>query len=922
MRKLTALAILLVPALPSVVRAAPPACKDLLRDWQAQVKMIDDANSKAASDAMKAGKKPPAPNTMIPDLPFDPNDGHLECVKDGVVMLNGDANNLTHAPVKPPMGAMATVPPAPVMWVPCTDPTADMANCQVDYAAAVKHAIDLVGPTVQYDEIVVFGQQMAPSSNPPAPLFFRDGLTASAPDMTTGAVTGGGMGVNDVAGIGLGAKVPRVMGHPYVGYVAAGSTGQGSKFAAIGGSSIIAKFQKEDMTGPIAAFSACGKAPKNPTDPPSDQPNPAICFPSFYNYFDALAQASGAIYGPYLKSYVYVPDPMKAGSVIPQVVTTPGMIDPMTMMMTPPTMTTPVVPLGVDEVIGGSSSAKSGWLMDVLSLDPMTKMPIIDPMTMKPKTKKSPTALYYLAQPRIWNSFMDTQGSIFAGNTFRDDANGTFETTKPPAMYGINIPFTAGWKAGTVLSGSQVLRFTALDLYTMGLMAAGDLPATIRSFQQVTIADLYKDGRTPLPTSFDAKSGPQMGLRTALVLRPNSKDITAIPTASIITASGGPRDPAFEAAPHSHKQLWVVVSAPQGVTEAPPSTPPATPDPYDALKKRVLGLQHLDVVANWRHQFAAYYYMLTQYRGRVVNTVDGVDDNAYWEFGLPTDDQADFQVDGGVMANFTGVVPVSPNSPELKSVVSFSSVPGGAGITYVGQKNMLRIVGDQTASRVPPNSVSVRMRLPVGGPKLAGAALSFDGGPSIRIPAKPANLIPDGQWHTYTALVSGNADFTGGMFQKFSFSPIDSAWDNHGTGDNIEVEFIRVANVPSTKDSDTDCGGKAKPDGWIDSEDNCPNVYNPLQEDGNGDGVGDACEDYDGDGVVNACDNCPTVTNSRQRDSDGNGTGDVCDGPQKTPCFLAPGSLGGPVSSAPGALFGVVFAGVVGLLAFRRRRSR
>ena len=60
--------------------------------------------------------------------------------------------------------------------------------------------------------------------------------------------------------------------------------------------------------------------------------------------------------------------------------------------------------------------------------------------------------------------------------------------------------------------------------------------------------------------------------------------------------------------------------------------------------------------------------------------------------------------------------------------------------------------------------------------------------------------------------------------------------------------------------------------------DNCPNVYNPDQQDTCGDGIGDACRpDTDGDGIPDDCDNCPTVSNSDQKDTNGNGTGDVCD---------------------------------------------
>ncbi len=102
-------------------------------------------------------------------------------------------------------------------------------------------------------------------------------------------------------------------------------------------------------------------------------------------------------------------------------------------------------------------------------------------------------------------------------------------------------------------------------------------------------------------------------------------------------------------------------------------------------------------------------------------------------------------------------------------------------------------------------------------------------------------------------------------------------------------------------------------DGVSNGTDNCPNVANPLQEDTDGDNIGDACDknegncndgkdndsdgkidckdedcqkdvvcqkptaDGDGDGVENALDNCPFAKNPDQADTDGDGTGNACD---------------------------------------------
>ncbi len=91
--------------------------------------------------------------------------------------------------------------------------------------------------------------------------------------------------------------------------------------------------------------------------------------------------------------------------------------------------------------------------------------------------------------------------------------------------------------------------------------------------------------------------------------------------------------------------------------------------------------------------------------------------------------------------------------------------------------------------------------------------------------------------------------------------------------DNGVLILPAVISTPSIFYMAADSDG----DGIPDVRDNCVSVVNTNQTDIDGNGRGDACDDWDRDGIINSLDNCPENPNRNQLDIDNDGIGDVCD---------------------------------------------
>jgi hypothetical protein len=603
----------------------------------------------------------------------------------------------------------------------------------------------------------------------------------------------------------------------------------------------------------------------------------SLCASGLFSYFDSLAQATANLYGPYLK------DPRGPDVVVPPV-------PPATM---PTMMPGPLLH-------GGTIVSMPASKGDLVTLTGQV---------VTPKIADGPVT-------NVWNGLLNLNGSILGGNTWVDNGNATWLVSRPPAFQGVSAPF----------DGAQVPRFAPIDNYVMGFIPATAVP-DLRSLMAANAASVY----TPIVGSFNANVGPAMGTRTSGAAIRNGANVPKnVKFADYLAPNGGDRSPNSEAPGTQRiRQLWVLITKPMASG--------------DAVKEQA---NEVELLQKFRQEYNRYFYTLTGYQGRVHTTVDSnVDDSGYFEFGDARDDGKEFAAQGGLEMQIRGIEEVPNSGGKAKSVLWVKHTPGGGGvITYNAQARPIRISGDlgpevadakNDGSRSgAPNMVTVRMRLPndpawlaqlKANPGMNGglfAKLTLHGSANVEVlfpRDEKAFLVPDGRFRNYSVDLTQVPGFRGGEFNGFTFSPSSQEnWD-------VEVEYIRFSNTAwgNLKDSDQSCTKTPLGDGWLDVEDNCKAVWNPGQEDGNGDGVGDACEDYDGDNVVNACDNCPTVTNSSQRDNNRNNAGDACDGTKETSCFFQTSSVGGPLAPTSAVVWvaTLALAGVV-LSAWRRRRRR
>ena len=144
----------------------------------------------------------------------------------------------------------------------------------------------------------------------------------------------------------------------------------------------------------------------------------------------------------------------------------------------------------------------------------------------------------------------------------------------------------------------------------------------------------------------------------------------------------------------------------------------------------------------------------------------------------------------------------------------------------------------------------------------------------------PAQVTPTGLLKVESSEADSDDD---GILDDVDPCPADAANDADGDGVCESDDNCPVAPNAIQENIDGDFLGDAcdidnDNDGIDNESDNCSLIANVSQDDVDSDGVGDECDpDADGDAVPNDVDNCPVVSNATQADQDSDGLGDPCD---------------------------------------------